>query len=98
MKLTHQSPLGAIEIPEVGLVEPGEVFEIADDLAANLLEQVDLFSEAPAAGYPSLKVAELRAIAAERGIELAPKAPKADIIAALQAHDESTTDPTGDPQ
>ena len=42
--LTHQSPLGALEIPTVlGDVLPGVSFDVDDDIAITLLVQGDVF-------------------------------------------------------
>lgn len=47
-KLIHNSPLGALEIPEVlGAIEPGVPFDAPDDIADSLLEQADLYQMAP---------------------------------------------------
>ncbi len=49
MRLKNTSPLGLLDLPLIGRVlEPGEVFEVADDLAAALLDQPDNFKAAPA--------------------------------------------------
>lgn len=91
MKLIHHSPLGALEIPEVlGAVEPGEPFEIADDLGENLLLQSAIFSPAPdetADVYDGLKVPDLKTIAANRRVDITGLTKRADIIAALSAAD-----------
>lgn len=47
-QLIHRSPIGALEIPTVlGVVEPGEPFDVDDDIADSLLEQTDLYQLAP---------------------------------------------------
>ena len=46
-KLIHSSPLGALEIPGLGVIEPGEPFEVDAVRAAGLLEQAELYSVAP---------------------------------------------------
>ena len=44
MKLAHSSPLGALEIPTVSApVEPGETFDVPDEIAEGLLTQSDLY-------------------------------------------------------
>lgn len=84
-KLIHHSPLGALEIPGVlGFPEPGEPFDAPADIAATLLEQSELYEEAPA---DSLRVARLREIAEARGIDITGLKKKADIEAAIAAAD-----------
>lgn len=87
-QLIHSSPLGALEIPGIGIVDPGEAFEVEPGHAKILLEQDELYALADPEGFWALKVPELLALAAERGIEQ-PGKKKADIIAALEAHDIS---------
>lgn len=41
--LIHRSPMGALEIGGVGVVEANTPFEVTKDLADRLLEQVDLY-------------------------------------------------------
>lgn len=83
MKLVHHSPLGALEIPGVdGAPEPGEPFDVDDDLAQSLLEQSDLYAPA---GPAELTVAELRDLARERDVDIAGLRSKADIAAAIDA-------------
>lgn len=49
MRLKNTSPLGLLDLPLIGRVlEPGEVFEVPDDLGAALLDQPDNFKAAPA--------------------------------------------------
>ena len=63
--LIHESPLGALEIPTVlGEVPAGVPFDVDDDIALSLLTQGDLFH---LAAPP--KIADLRTIAAEAGID-----------------------------
>jgi hypothetical protein len=45
VKLIHHSPLGALDIPGVGTVEAGEVFEVDAGTAKQLLQQSELYSE-----------------------------------------------------
>lgn len=86
-QLIHLSPLGALEIPTVyDPVEPGVPFDVDDDIADSLLEQIDLYQLAPAGGYGRQKVDELRGLAAARGIDTGGLK-KPDIIAALEAAD-----------
>lgn len=83
-KLIHLSPLGALEIPGVlGRPEPGEPFDVDDDLVDGLLAQSELYQPAPVTSVP---VKELRAIAEARGIDTKGMN-KPDIIAALAAAD-----------
>ena len=50
-RLIHTSPLGALEIPGVlGTPEPGEPFDVDDDIAESLLTQTDLYQPAPTKG------------------------------------------------
>lgn len=82
-KLIHSSPLGALEIPTVlGPVQPGEPFEVDNDIAASLLQQKDLYR---LANPPTLKQA--RALAAKRGIDITELDTTTDILAALAAAD-----------
>lgn len=80
-QMIHTSPLGALEIAGVlGRPEPGEPFEIDDDLAEALLEQTDLYQV-----YVPLAergVDELRDLAGQRGIDT-KGLKKTDLIAAL---------------
>jgi hypothetical protein len=86
--LAHRSPLGALEIPGVvGLINPGEPFEIEEDIAKSLLAQHATYRPAKRAGYAILTIPELTAIAHERGIAIKSDAKKADIITALAAAD-----------
>jgi len=86
-QLIHTSPLGPLVIPGVlGEPAPGEPFEVDDDIAESLLEQRDLYAPAP---ETELTVKQLRAIAKERGIDLAGAKNKPDIIAAIARHDET---------
>lgn len=48
-KLIHSSPLGALDIPDVGVVEAGTPFDCPADIAAGLLIQKDLYRRAGAA-------------------------------------------------
>lgn len=40
--LIHRSPIGALDIPDVGIIEPGVPFDVSDDLVEGLLIQ-DIF-------------------------------------------------------
>lgn len=63
MKLAHSSPLGALEIPTVPTpVEPGEPFDVPNEIAESLLEQSDLYWRVNA-------MDQLRAEAATYGID-----------------------------
>lgn len=87
--LRHSSPLGALSIPGVlGPVEPGESFEVPEDLAAQLLEQSDLYElvDGDAIPYAEHKVAELRDLLAARGLSIAGTKP--ELIARLIEDDE----------
>lgn len=76
MKLAHSSPLGPLEIPTVPTpVEPGEPFEVPDEIAQSLLEQSDLY-------WRVNPIDQLRAEAATYGIDSAGMK-KADILAAI---------------
>lgn len=91
--LIHRSPLGPLSIPTViGEPAPGEPFEVDDDIAESLLAQGELYERAPA---PEVTLAELRAIAKDRGIPLKGAKTKADVAAAIAHHDEPVT--VGDP-
>ncbi|MBW9094639.1 SAP domain-containing protein [Microbacterium jejuense] len=82
-QLIHRSPLGELEIPTV--LEPvaaGVPFEVDDDIAASLLEQHELYELAKKPTVP-----ELKAIAAERGIDITGLKKAADISAAIAAAD-----------
>ena len=84
--LIHKSPLGPLSIPGVlGEPEPGEPFEVDDDIAETLLEQGDLYEPAPS---PEVTLKELRDIAKERGIDLAGARTKAEVAAVIARHDE----------
>jgi hypothetical protein len=92
MKLIHHSPMGALDIPTVGTIEPGEPFDCPADLADSLLEQADLYTLAdePANEYEALRVRELAALVVER--ELTPDSGRrADLIASLIADDLTAT-------
>jgi D-tyrosyl-tRNA(Tyr) deacylase len=83
MKLIHHSPLGSLQIGGVlGLVEPGEPFDVDDELAESLLEQTELYELADEA---ALTVNELHAIADELGIDLTGLTGWAEIFAAMSA-------------
>lgn len=86
-KLIHLSPLGALEIPGVlGRPEPGEPFDVDDDLVEGLLLQSDLFRVATPPSKASID--ELRAIAESRGIET-EGLKKADLVAAIAASENT---------
>lgn len=94
-QLIHKSPLGPLSIPGVlGEPEPGEPFEVDDDIAESLLEQSDLYAPADST---ELTVPALRAIAEERGVDLTGRRNKADIAAAIAAHEKAPTVGTPDP-
>ncbi len=44
MKVKNKRPF-AVEIPEVGFVEPGEAIDVPDDVGASLVEQVDAWEQ-----------------------------------------------------
>jgi len=67
-QLTHLSPLGDLEIPNVGVVAPGETFEVDDHTAEQLLEQDELFQLAAPEGLDALTAKELRDILHDRGL------------------------------
>lgn len=78
MKLAHSSPLGALEIPTVPTpVEPGEPFDVPDDIAESLLAQSDLY-------WRVNPMDQLRAEAETYGIDTTGMK-KADIVAAIAA-------------
>lgn len=84
MKLTHSSPLGALQIPEVlGDVAPGEPFEVPDDIARSLLKQSEVFqiAETPTT------LAGLKALADALDVDTTGLKTKADIAAAIAAPD-----------
>ncbi|MEZ3156858.1 hypothetical protein AB1K56_07985 [Microbacterium sp. BWR-S6Y] len=94
-QLIHKSPIGPLSIPGVlGEPEPGEPFEVEDDIAESLLEQSDLYAPADST---ELTVPELRKIAEERGVDLTGMRNKADIAAAIAAHEETPTVGATDP-
>ena len=79
--LIHESPLGALEIPTVlDVVPAGVPFDVDDDIALSLLTQGDLFH---LAAPP--KIAELRTIAADAGIDHAGLDKHAIVTALAQA-------------
>lgn len=83
-KLVHHSPLGDLEIPIVpGPVAPGDPFEVSDDIAASLLLQSDLYS-----AVAPRTVAELRALAKDRGVDITGLKQAEDIEAALAAAEQ----------
>lgn len=93
-QLIHKSPLGPLSIPGVlGEPEPGEPFEVDDDIAESLLEQSDLYAPAP---DTELTIAELRDLAATRGVDLTGLRNKTDIAAAIARHDDPETVGTTD--
>lgn len=51
----------------------------------------DALAQEAAAGYGDMKVADLRALAAERNVDLGDATKKADIIAAIELHDEQVS-------
>lgn len=86
MKLAHSSPLGPLEIPTVPTpVEPGEPFDVPDEIAESLLEQTDLF-------WRVNPIDLLRAEAATYGIDTTGMK-KADITAAIAEAVEAEADP-----
>lgn len=88
-QLIHKSPLGPLSIPGVlGEPEPGEPFEVDDDIAESLLEQSDLFAPAEST---ELTIERLRDIAGQRGVDLTGLRLKAEIAAAIARHDEAQT-------
>lgn len=81
--LVHQSPIGALEIPTVlGPVEPGEPFDVDDDIANSLLQQTGVYR---LASPPTLKQA--RALARTAGVDIDGLTTTTEIIAALAARE-----------
>lgn len=88
-KLIHRSPLGPLVIPGVlGAPEPGEPFEVDDDIAESLLTQGELYFPAE---ETDLTVSQLRDLAAERGVDLRGARTKAEIADAIARHEEPAT-------
>lgn len=93
MKVKYIGRYPAVDvIVETGEVhfEHGEPVDVPSELAESLLAQGDNFALAdhgptPAAptALASLKVAELKQVAADRGVDVPTKATKADLLAAL---------------
>lgn len=85
--LVHKSPLGPLEIPGVlGLVDPGQPFELERDDAFLLLDQGDLYDVD--GGIKTLSVVELTALAKHRGVALNGATKKKDILIALGVVEE----------
>ncbi|MHC9046809.1 hypothetical protein ACYX8G_19665 [Microbacterium saperdae] len=83
VKLIHSSPLGLLEIPDVGEVHAGEPFDAPDDLAVGLLLQTDLYRLASPAQ-------QLRFDAEQRGIDTTGMK-QAAIRDAIAAHDQEVS-------
>ncbi|MEY4080941.1 MAG: hypothetical protein RL430_1371 [Actinomycetota bacterium] len=47
MLLIHNSPMGRLHVPGAGVVERGVAFEVPDPIGRSLLQQYEVFSEAP---------------------------------------------------
>ncbi|NQX36252.1 hypothetical protein [Herbiconiux sp. VKM Ac-2851] len=91
--VTNISPQGDLELPLIGrVVAAGESVEVPADVAEKLAAQPDVWlvtSSTP-------KIADLRAAAEERGIDLTGLKKKADIEAALAAGGTGTDDDSND--
>ncbi len=63
--LIHRSPLGALDIPGVGVIEPDEPFDVPASLAEQLLEQSELYFEAGGSAPAKAKDKAASAVPAE---------------------------------
>ena len=95
MKLRNTNPLGRVDVPilrregdvsgeGVGCLEPGEVFEVDDELGAHLLEQVGNYETVDEAALSALTVPALQQYAAGHGVDLSGLTKKAEIIRAIE--------------
>jgi hypothetical protein len=83
-KLKNTNPLGAVDLPLIGRsLEPGEEFEVPDEQALALLEQVGNF-ELVSDDLDSLTIPELEKYAADRDIDLTGLTKKPAIISAIK--------------
>lgn len=81
--LKNANPLGAVDLPLIGrTLEAGEEFEVSDEHAAVLLEQVGNYELAK--GLDDLTVPELKKYAEDRDIDLTGLTAKPEIIAAIK--------------
>lgn len=62
----------------------GDVFEATEERAARIAELLPGYVEVGRADLGSLKLAQLRELAAERGVEIPAKATKAEIVELLE--------------
>lgn len=82
--LKNTNPLGAVDLPLIGrTLEPGEEFEVDEDTAAHLLEQVGNY-EVVGSDLDSLTIPELEKYAADRDIDLTGLTKKPEIIRAIK--------------
>lgn len=92
--MTRQVKMLTLLASPRGSVQPGQIATFDDEQAAQLVDGgYGIYADEPAAHQPtevpltSMTVPELRAYAAEHGVDLGGATRKADIIAALQAQD-----------
>lgn len=89
MDLVLTAPMGELQLLPLGRVVEGHgtVFSVPDDYGIGLLEQRgNVALPAPAAKVlEGLNLDQLRAICAGRGLEVADKPKKADMVAVLAA-------------
>lgn len=82
--LRNVNPLGAVDLPLIGRsLEAGEEFEVPDEVAGRLLEQVGNY-ELVDSDLDSLTIPELEKYAADRGIDLTGLTKKPEIIRAIK--------------
>lgn len=62
----------------------GDVFEATEERAAQIAQLLPGYVEVSAVDLGSLKLAQLRELAAERGVEIPAKATKAEILELLE--------------
>jgi hypothetical protein len=82
--LKNTNPLGAVDLPLIGrTLEPGEEFEVSDEVAEQLLLQVGNY-EVANSDLDSLTIPELEKYAEDRGIDLTGLTKKPEIITAIK--------------
>lgn len=102
MQFKNISKFGDIDLPLIGrVVEAGEIFQTTPEQAELLILQPDLWQPIQPDDLSKLTVADLKALAAQRGIDTSGLKTKADYQAALQqpvkpdeTDQNAVTDPT----
>lgn len=78
----------------VRVYAPGDEIELSEEQAARLAHHLELKAEEEKpAGYEEMTVARLQETLRERGVEVLPKAKKADLVALLEETEKGEAPP-----